>query len=270
MSKPFLKWAGGKYKLVSFIENNFPKTAQRKRLIEPFCGSAALSLALEFDEYLLNDINRDLINLYQVLQKEKQGFIDYAKQFFTPENNTEKSFLYLRDLFNNSENIEEKSALFIYLNRHSFNGLCRYNSKGKFNVPFGRYKLPYFPEIELQEFVKKSDRIQLSCADFQAALNQAQEQDIIYCDPPYVPLSETASFTSYSQNGFNLQEQKDLADYSEITAKKSEIVLISNHDTQFTRNIYANAKLAFIEVQRNIAAKGESRKKIGELLAIYE
>ena len=270
MSKPFLKWAGGKYKLVSFIENNFPKTAQRKRLIEPFCGSAALSLALEFDEYLLNDINGDLINLYRVLQKEKQGFIDYAKQFFTPENNTEKSFLYLRDLFNNSENIEEKSALFIYLNRHSFNGLCRYNSKGKFNVPFGRYKSPYFPETELQEFVKKSDRIRLSCDDFQAAFNQAQEYDIIYCDPPYVPLSETASFTAYSQNGFNLKEQKDLADYSELTAKKSEIVLISNHDTQFTRDIYAKAKLAFIEVQRNIAAKSESRKKIGELLAIYE
>ena len=122
----------------------------------------------------------------------------------------------------------------------------------------------------MQEFVKKSDRIRLSCDDFQAAFNQAQEYDIIYCDPPYVPLSETASFTAYSQNGFNLKEQKDLADYSELTAKKSEIVLISNHDTQFTRDIYAKAKLAFIEVQRNIAAKSESRKKIGELLAIYE
>lgn len=270
MSKPFLKWAGGKYKLVSFIENNFPKTAKRKRLIEPFCGSAALSLSLEFDEYLLNDINSDLINLYQVLQKEKQGFIDYTKQFFTVENNTEQAFLSLRDLFNQSANIEERSALFIYLNRHSFNGLCRYNSKGKFNVPFGRYKSPYFPEIELQEFVKKSDRIKLSCADFHVVFNQVQAEDIIYCDPPYVPLSETASFTAYSQNGFNLQEQKDLANYSEITAKKSEIVLISNHDTQFTRNIYANAKLSFVEVQRNIAAKSESRKKIGELLAIYE
>lgn len=270
MSKPFLKWAGGKYKLVPFIESNFPKSAKRKRLIEPFCGSAALSLSLEFDEYLLNDINTDLINLYRTLQKEKQNFIDYAKSFFTQENNTEKSFLFLRDLFNNSENIEERSALFIYLNRHSFNGLCRYNAKGKFNVPFGRYKSPYFPEPELQEFVKKSHRIQLSCGEFQAVLSQATAQDIIYCDPPYVPLSETASFTSYSQQGFNLKEQKHLADCSELAAQKSEIVLISNHDTQFTRDIYANAKLAFVEVQRNIAAKGESRKKIGELLAIYE
>lgn len=270
MSKPFLKWAGGKYKLVPFIESNFPKHTKRTRLIEPFCGSAALSLSLEFDEYLLNDINQDLINLYISLKKEKQQFIDYAKSFFVAENNTELAFLSLRDLFNNSKNDEERSALFIYLNRHSFNGLCRYNAQGKFNVPFGRYKSPYFPEAELQAFVRKSSRIQLSCGNFHTALKQAREHDIVYCDPPYVPLSDTASFTSYAKNGFNLQEQKDLALSSEQTAQQSEIVLISNHNTQFTRDIYANAKLAFVEVQRNIAAKSESRKKIGELLAIYE
>ena len=194
-TKPFLKWAGGKSKLVPFIQAQLPHA---KRLIEPFAGSASVSLALEFDAYLLNDCNADLIGLYQTIKQEKQGFIDYAQSFFTPENNQEAAFYHLREQFNHSKNIAERAALLIYLNRHAFNGLCRYNSKGEFNVPFGRYKSPYFPAAEMRGFIAKSARIELMCGDFQAALAQATADDAIYCDPPYVPLNETASFTAVS------------------------------------------------------------------------
>ena len=198
-SKPFLKWAGGKAKLVPFICENFPAGRPHKRLIEPFAGSAAVSLALEFDAYLLNDANPDLIGLFQTLKREGQAFVGYARSFFNAENNSESRFYELRERFNDSQNTIERSALFVYLNRHAFNGLCRYNSKGAFNVPFGRYAAPYFPETEMLGFVAKSDRIELLCGDFQVALNQAPADDIVYCDPPYVPLSETASFTAYAK-----------------------------------------------------------------------
>ena len=266
-SKPFLKWAGGKHKLVSFIASHLP--ASRRRLIEPFAGSAALSLALEFDAYLLNDTNPDLITLFQTLKNEKQAFIDYARQYFTGEHNQENHFYALREQFNYSENQTERAALFIYLNRHAFNGLCRYNSKGQFNVPFGRYRAPYFPEKEMLAFIQKSNRIEIQCGDFQTTLQKAGNDDTIYCDPPYVPLSATASFTAYSKDSFNLDEQSRLAIAAQETANQSQGVLISNHDTELTRELYRNAQLAMVSVQRNIAASGSSRQKVGELLAIY-
>ena len=268
MSKPFLKWAGGKAKLVPFIEFNLPDKP-RKRLIEPFAGSAALSLALEFEYYLLNDANPDLIGLYQILKQEKQAFIDFARSFFTSENNQESRFYELREQFNASGDLSERSALFVYLNRHAFNGLCRYNSAGKFNVPFGRYRAPYFPEMEMQQFVQKSSRIDLMCGDFKKALGLMQASDMVYCDPPYVPLSETSSFTTYAKGGFNEEDQIRLANDAQKMAVLNQGILISNHDTAFTRKIYCTARIECVEVQRNIAAKGGSRKKVKELLAVY-
>lgn len=265
MSKPFLKWAGGKHKLAPIIQAQLP---QARRLVEPFVGSAAVSLVLEFDEYLLNDSNPDLIHLYQTLKQEKQAFIDYAQSFFTPDNNQETRFYDLREQFNHSDDVAEKSALFVYLNRHSFNGLCRYNSKGGFNVPFGRYKSPYFPADEMRDFVAKSDRMMLMCGDFQAVFDLIEHDDAVYCDPPYVPLNETASFTTYSQGGFAWQDQLRLLQCVEQSAKKCRGIVLSNHDTPQTRELYRHAQfIENIEVQRNIAAKGSSRQKVGELLA---
>ena len=266
--KPFLKWAGRKSKLVPFIHLNMP-VKSTKRLIEPFAGSAALSLALDFDAYLLNDSNPDLIDLYSILKSEKQEFIDYVRSFFIAHNNQEYIFYELRNRFNASQERIERAALFVYLNRHAFNGLCRYNSKGEFNVPFGRYHRPYFPEAEMQGFIEKSARIELSCGDFQATLDMAGEDAVVYCDPPYVPLSDTASFTAYAKDGFNLKDQRRLALAAKIVSEQSQGVLISNHDTVFTREIYQDARLELIDVQRNIAAKGSSRQKVTELLAIY-
>lgn len=175
----------------------------------------------------------------------------------------------MRERFNASQEALERAALFIYLNRHAFNGLCRCNSKGAFNVPFGRYAAPYFPESEMQGFVAKSDRIELICGDFQTALALAGDDDVVYCDPPYVPLSETASFTSYAKGGFDLDDQNRLAERAKQVSEQSQGVLISNHDTAFTRELYKEARLETVQVQRNIAAKGSSRQKVDELLAIY-
>ena len=268
MSKPFLKWAGGKSKLVPFIQNHLPKN--RQRLVEPFAGSASLSLGVEFDEYWINDSNSDLITLYRTLAEQKRDFMDYAQSFFIPENNQETVFYRFREQFNQSQNPIEKSALFIYLNRHAFNGLCRYNSKGGFNVPFGRYKSPYFPKDEMLAFIQKSSRMRFFNDDFSQILLKASLDDVVYCDPPYVPMSETASFTSYTKHGFDIGEQLKLATLANNQVEKTQGILISNHDTPVTRKLYHQATIATVQVQRNISAKAESRKKVAELLAIYQ
>lgn len=267
MSKPFLKWAGGKTKLVPFIDKCLPH--KRKRLIEPFAGSSALSLALDFEEYYLNDVNCDLISTYQNIKKYGYEFIDYAKSFFIDNNNQESQFYQLRERFNHTDDDIEKSALFIYLNRHAFNGLCRYNSKGFFNVPFGRYKKPYFPENEMLGFLSKSSRIRLFNQDYQLMFDDLYCDDIIYCDPPYVPLSQTSSFVAYAQNGFDYQEQINLAQLAESNCHRVQMIIASNHDTKQTRELYKNADIQSVLVQRSIAAKGSSRQKIAELLVIY-
>lgn len=265
--KPFLKWAGGKSKLVPFIDKVLPY--ERKRLIEPFAGSSALSLALDFEEYYLNDINSDLINTYQIIKEHGHEFIDYAKSFFSDKNNQESQFYQLREKFNHTDNNAEKSALFIYLNRHAFNGLCRYNSKGLFNAPFGRYKKPYFPENELIGFFLKSSRIQLFNQDYKLMFDDLNCDDIIYCDPPYMPLSQTSSFVAYAQNGFDYQEQINLVQLAESNCHRVQMIIVSNHDIKQTRELYKNADIHSVLVQRNIAANSGSRQKVRELLVVY-
>ncbi len=251
VSKPFLKWAGGKAKLAPFIESHLPSD-KRQRLIEPFCGSGAISFGIEFDSYLLADANADLINLFDALKQQKQGFIDYVQSFFIDDNNEEQRFYELRSQFNQSNDTLERSALFMYLNRHGYNGLCRYNRQGGFNVPFGRYKTVYFPKAEMQHFIEKSDRIELMHGDFESVFSKVQAQDLIYCDPPYVPLSPTASFTAYSQDGFNYDDQVRLANLAKDAAQQTQGVLISNHDTELTRELYKGADIKTLSVQRNI------------------
>lgn len=149
--KPFLKWPGGKYRQVGRI---CKQLGDGNRLVEPFAGSAALFLNTDFKYYLLADSNSDLINLYQQLQSEGESFIQYCQKFFNTRNNNKDVYYEYRSRFNRTDNLRLKSALFLYLNRHGYNGLCRYNSKGDFNVPFGRYERPYFPYREMHFFIK--------------------------------------------------------------------------------------------------------------------
>ncbi|MDC0603365.1 Dam family site-specific DNA-(adenine-N6)-methyltransferase [Aliiglaciecola sp.] len=266
--RAFLKWAGGKFGLVEEICDHLP---EGKKLIEPFVGAGSVFLNTNYERYLLNDINPDLINLYQELKSAPDFFIGEARKLFNAANNQEQRFYELRKEFNQSTESLQRSLLFLYLNRHGYNGLCRYNLSGGFNVPFGRYKAPYFPEKEMYFFAEKAQKAVFTCEPFQNSFKRARRDDLVYCDPPYAPISLTANFTQYSKNGFSLDDQLLLAKLAKYNAdKKGATVLISNHDTLFTRDIYSEARLTKIMVSRTISQNAEKREKVGELLALYK
>lgn len=265
--RAFLKWAGGKYALVDIISQHLP---DGEKLIEPFVGAGSVFLNTNYEQYLLNDINPDLINLYQTVKRRPHAFVDDARRLFSASNNSADAFYSLRREFNHCTDIYQRSLLFLYLNRHGYNGLCRYNSRGFFNVPFGKYKKPYFPQAELEFFAEKAKRATFTCQPFQNSFRRARKGQVIYCDPPYLPLSLTAAFTQYASGGFSLDEQVLLAKKAEQAAFKRNIpVLISNHDTEQSRFFYRNAHLTTLQVNRYISPKGDSRHKVGELLALY-
>lgn len=270
-SRAFLKWAGGKYSLVEYINTRLSQASEdADTLVEPFVGAGSVFLNSHFKHYILNDINADLINLYKELKRSPDELISDAKKLFVDLNNHPDAFYEYRVQFNQSNDVYERAILFLYMNRHGYNGLCRYNLKGIFNVPFGKYKKPYFPEKEMYFFAAKAQQATFTCLGYDEVFNLVPNNAIIYCDPPYVPLSKTASFTSYAKGGFNLDDQANLANLAEQAAFENNTpVLISNHDTVWTRKIYSQASLAQIQVKRTISPKGGSRNKVSELMAMY-
>jgi DNA adenine methylase len=266
--RPFLKWAGNKYRV---LEKIHPLLPRGKRLIEPFAGSGALFLNSDFQRYLLMDCNNDLISLYNILKQDGAGFIDYCAQYFTPATNREERYYKLRAQFNNSDDPYLRAALFIYLNRHGYNGLCRYNADGGFNVPFGQYKKPRMPAREMLGFHHKARHASFKLGDFAQTLKSARPGDVVYCDPPYAPLSASANFTSYHSSEFGLDAQARLAQLAGQTAQRGIPVLISNHDTPYTRELYQQADIIVnFQVQRSISCNGQQRRSAGELLALYK
>ena len=267
--KPFLKWAGNKYQIIDRIKAVLPVKNQG-RLIEPFLGSGAVFLNTDFNAYLLSDNNHDLINLYQCIQQDGKEFIDYCSGFFQDKNNADTIFYEYRQKFNETADTRLKSALFVYLNKHAYNGLCRYNSSGKFNTPFGKYKKPYFPEKEMLYFHQKSQQAIFKNLDFMEIMHSANPGDIVYCDPPYAPLSKTANFTSYSVGAFGEEQQRALAHTAQVLQEKDIRVIISNRDIDFTQAIYKSARdIITFEVQRFISCKGDTRIKAKEMLAVF-
>tara|TARA_R100001460_G_scaffold83409_6_gene124305 strand:- start:144 stop:971 length:828 start_codon:yes stop_codon:yes gene_type:complete len=267
-SKAFLKWAGGKRKLLPKL---LPLIGSPDVFIEPFCGSGVVWLNVESEKYLINDLNTDLISLFKELKKDGQQFIDYAQQFFSPTSNSSEVFYEFRERFNSLDvGDSERSALFVYLNRHCFNGLCRYNKSGGFNVPYGKYKNPQFPTEAINLFAEKSKKADFISIDFKEVFDIANDISVdknvtIYCDPPYIPLSETSSFTSYSPSSFGLVQQEQLATCVNNSRHK---VVVSNSDTPRTRELYKNLNLQELIVSRTISAKASSRKKVSEIIAI--
>ena len=266
-TRPFLKWAGNKYRVIERIKKLLPDGS---RLIEPFAGSAAVFLNTDYEHYLLSDTNPDLINLYEILKLEGDKFIRYCKRYFNGSYNNAESYYQLRDRFNHCNNPRQKAAMFVYLNRHGYNGLCRYNAKGGYNVPFGRYQNPYFPQKEMLAFHQKAQQAEFIVSSFENTMANTQPGDVIYCDPPYVPLSDSANFTSYSAGGFDLNKQRQLAQLAEETARRGIPVLISNHNTRFTQQTYhmATHRDTF-QVRRYISCNGERRQNAGEVLALF-
>ncbi|STX29902.1 DNA adenine methylase [Legionella beliardensis] len=266
--KPFLKWAGSKFRCLDTILSTLPKA---NRLIEPFTGSGAIFINSNYPNYLLAEKNHDLILVFQMLQQEGLAFIDYCEQFFTRQNNCQDRYYQLREQFNQCQQTRMRAALFLYLNRHGYNGLCRYNQKGLYNVPFGRYIKPYFPRAEMLFFYEKSQSVKFIQGDFRATFRLAKPGDIIYCDPPYVPLSRSANFTSYTPHRkFNEQDQIELAQLAQYSATKGITVVISNHDTELTRIYYQDSHIISFPVSRFISCNSLNRKPAQELVAIFK
>jgi len=264
---PFLKWAGGKRRVLDRIKTVLP---EGKRLIEPFCGSATVFLNTEYEENIVADTNKDVINIFSLLQKEGTEFIGYCRQYFIHENNDAEKYYAYRKCFNETQDKRQRAALFLYLNKHGYNGLCRYNSSGGFNVPFGKFKKITFPEKNLYDFLAKTKHATFVIQDFEISLLNAKQGDVIYCDPPYVPVTANNKSFQYEKNGFSMQQQERLAQLAEETANRGIPVLISNHLTDFTREIYKNAELTTFGVMRQISCKGDQRKQASEVLALYK
>lgn len=271
MNKPFLKWAGNKFRVLPHL---LPIIGDPKRYIEPFGGSMAVALNVSADEYVLNDINSDLINLYgHVTDRNDDNFIKYCQELFYEGNNRE-AYNEMRNLFNQSTNTLERSRMFVYINRHCFNGLTRYNSKGGFNVPFGKMKNPKCPVNGMMEFrmyyLQRNHRFMSTSFEDPALYENIESGDVVYFDPPYVPASDTAYFASYAKEGFTYDQQVELAELAESLCNRGAKVIVSNHDTPVSRELYKNAQIHSIQVARSISAKGSSRKKASELIAVYQ
>ena len=279
MNKPFLKWAGNKFRVLPHL---IPHIGDPKRYIEPFGGSLSVALNISADEYILNDINKDLYCLYTNVDKE---FVGECRELFTDDNNTRERYLELRKEFNSEQDCRKRAKLFLYLNKHAFNGLSRYNSKGEYNVPYGKENKDsktgrivktkaHFPEQELNYFrdVFSNRKVEFFNTSFsdEALYKNVSSGDVVYFDPPYVPASDTANFTDYATEGFSYEQQVQLAELAESLANRGAKVIVSNHDTPVSRELYKNAQIYPIEVRRSISAKGSSRKKANELIAVYQ
>ncbi len=264
--QPFLKWAGNKRSIINRI---LPLLPNGKRLIEPFSGSAAVFLNTNFEDNLIADTNADLINLYLHLQKDQESFTHYCKKYFTANNNNAEKYYQLRERFNKTESKKLRAALFLYLNKHGFNGLCRYNKSGGFNVPFGRYKRISVPEERMQAFSQESQQAEFKVSDFSTIMESAKQGDVIYCDPPYVPVNDSNSSFQYEKNGFTMEQQKKLAILAVKSADRGIPVLISNHWTEFTQEIYKEGSLTTFSVRRYISCKADQRQHASEVLALF-
>lgn len=270
---PFLKWAGGKRRLLSQLLPLLPKG---QRLVEPFVGAGSVFMSSHFEHYLLADTNAALMAVYSLLRTDPAALMSRAQTLFVENNRNEGAYNALRGQFNEPTTpTVERAALFIYLNRFGFNGLYRVNKQGQMNVPFAQHaKLPAFPRQAIERFATKLRRAELLCANFEDTLAQAKPGDVVYCDPPYVDREDaqgnaSASFTAYSQTRFGMAQQEKLASLARELAGRGVPVVLSNHDTKAARRLYAGAALHTVYARRSIAPTNAARGKVAELVAVF-
>ncbi|EOB3228384.1 Dam family site-specific DNA-(adenine-N6)-methyltransferase [Escherichia coli] len=265
--RPFLKWAGGKYSLLPELYHLIP---EGKRLVEPFVGGGSVFLNSEKHEsFLLADVNADLINLYQMLEVDHIRVCSLAKILFERAN-SEEAYKDLRGEFNNQRmGAPERAAAFLFLNRHCFNGLIRYNRDGFFNVGWGKYEAPYFPEIEIKAFKLKSHKCVFLNAGYRRTLALAGDGDVVYCDPPYEPLPGTAGFTNYAAGGFTWDDQIALAENCVSAHQRGAKILISNSTAPRVIELYEylGFTLHHVNARRAISSKGSTRETASDVVA---
>lgn len=268
--QPFLKWAGGKRQLVSQIREFIPRKFDL--YFEPFVGAGAILFDLQPRTALINDVNEELINCYRVIKRDPTRLLAHARE----HRNTKSYFYNLRSLdratsFNELSPIERASRI-IFLNKTCYNGLFRVNSQGQFNVPFGNYSKPVIVDEVVIRAVSRylnEAEVEISNDDFADALSGAGRGDFVYLDPPYDPLSDTASFTGYNLSSFGRDEQRRLREVCDDLSRRKCKVLLSNSDTEFIRDLYGDSKrytIVGVSATRNINSVGTARGKISELL----
>jgi DNA adenine methylase len=268
LARPFLKWAGGKRQLVpTIVVNHLPK--KYNTYYEPFIGGGALLFSLQPKKAVISDSNSELINCYEVIRDSLDELTDDLR---THEN--EKKYYYAIRDWDRDENYKyktlvERASRIIFLNKTCYNGLFRVNSQGQFNVPFGSYKNPNILDLAVLKAVSEylnENQVKVLNQDFQEAVIDAKKGDFVYLDPPYDPVSDSASFTSYNINGFNRNEQIRLKEtFDELTSRGCH-VLLSNAYTAFIVDLYRNYNQIKISAIRAINSNGQKRGKIDEIL----
>jgi len=264
--RPFVKWAGGKRQVVKTLMENLPDSFGR--YFEPFVGGGALLFELLPERAVINDINGELINAYTVIRDYPEELIESLKK-----HKNERDYYYkMRAILPDSLTPVERASRFIYLNKTCFNGLYRENSKGQFNVPFGRYKNPNIPDREnimaVSHFLNSADVVIYNLDYREIVPPLARAGDFVYLDPPYQPVSTTAYFTSYTKHGFTEKDQRELAEVFKQLDRKGCYVMLSNSDTELVRELYKGFNIFRIKTNRRINSKTDRRKATAQELVI--
>ncbi len=269
--KPFVKWVGGKRQLLTQFNlmNLYPPEKfdiKIGRYFEPFVGGGAVFFDLLPEKAYLSDLNNELVITYNVIKNDVEDLIKSLKK-----HKLDKEY-FLKIRAQNPEKLSDlnTASRFIYLNRTCFNGMYRVNSKGGFNVPFGKYTNPLIcDEVNLRKASKALKNIEIKKQDYKEVLKKARKGDFIYFDPPYYPVSKTASFTSYTREAFLDKEQIELKDVFKELHKRGCFVMLSNSDTLFINKIYSGIKgvrITKVQASRAINSNASKRGKITEVL----
>nr|WP_288930143.1 DNA adenine methylase [uncultured Streptococcus sp.] len=267
--QPFTKWTGGKRQLLPVIKKLMPESYNH--YYEPFIGGGALFFDLAPKKAVINDYNAELINCYQQIKENPNELIELLKVH--KENNSKEYYLELRsvdrdDRINKMPDVQ-RAARILYMLRVDFNGLYRVNSKNQFNVPYGRYKNPKIVDEELIHAISiylNSNQIEIKAGDFEDALLNVQKEDFIYFDPPYIPLSDTSAFTSYTHEGFSYDDQVRLRDAFKRLSDAGAYVMLSNSSSHLVEELYQEFNIHYVEATRTNGAKSSSRGKISEII----
>ena len=267
---PFVKWAGGKRQLISQIRERMPE--QFNNYYEPFVGGGAVIFELLPENAVINDINRALINAYQMICDHPQEFLQEINRLDAEMWEDGKEYYYsLREHYNDKlmkdEFDVELAALFVFINKHCFNGLYRVNGKGLFNVPYNNSRRNSVDEqsiMEISEFLKN---VTIISGDFEAACEGAGEGDFVFIDSPYAPLNPT-SFESYTKEGFDIESHRRLANlFDELTARGCYCML-TNHNTELINELYGNKGYTIDVVSVKRMINSDASNRVGEEVII--
>jgi DNA adenine methylase len=272
--QPFLKWAGGKGQLLDQFEPFFPSEHMRN-YYEPFVGSGAVFFHLRprnlFEHYHLSDVNCELITCYRVIRDQVDDLITLLAEHNAQH--CHKHYYAVREKDRDPAWADQpdviRAARMIYLNKTCYNGLWRVNSEGHFNVPMGRYTRPaILDEPRLRAASAALQGVTLSVREFDTVENDACEGDFVYFDPPYVPLSATANFTSYAKREFGPDQQRALATTFATLAQQDVRVMLSNSDTPFVRDLYAGFRVETVTARRMINSAKRKRGTVNEVVVL--